>query len=124
LQKHELGSATITGYLSAINDLLTRRSIECALSRFGQAPAPWYWIVMGSQARGEQGFSTDQDNGIVFGAADTADADRLRLWFLPFAQAINRDLDALATTLCKGGIMPGNETCCLSLGEWQERFAT
>jgi CBS domain-containing protein len=124
LQQHGLGSAALTGYLTAINDLLTRRSIEFALARGGPAPAPWSWLAMGSQARGEQGFSTDQDNGIVFSAVDATDADRLRQWFLPFGQAINRDLDALGMTLCKGGIMAGNAQCCLSLEEWQERFAT
>jgi CBS domain-containing protein len=124
LLRHEIGARALTRYLTTINDLLSRRIIELALLRFGQPPTRWCWMAMGSQARREQTFSTDQDNGIIFAAEDQRDADRLKPWFLAFAQAINLDMAACGMRLCKGGIMAGNPQCCLSLEEWRERFST
>ncbi len=122
LSRIGIGAGALSNYLTGVNDLLSRRVIDIAIARFGPAPVPWTWMVMGSQARDEQTFCTDQDNGIIFQAADPAEADRMRQWFLPFAQEINRNLDACGIGLCKGGIMAGNAACCLSLVEWRERF--
>jgi CBS domain-containing protein len=41
---------------------------------------------------------------------------------LPFARAVNETLDACGFPLCPGNIMAGNPECCLSAGEWRERF--
>jgi CBS domain-containing protein len=124
LLRHDLGASAMTRYLTSINDLLSRRIIELALSRCGQPPTQWCWMIMGSQARCEQTFCTDQDNGIIFAAPDRQDTDRLRRWFQPFAESINADLAACGMSLCKGGIMAGNAACCLSLDEWRDRFST
>ncbi|MFA6443638.1 MAG: putative nucleotidyltransferase substrate binding domain-containing protein, partial [Sterolibacterium sp.] len=71
-------------------------------------------------------FSTDQDNGIIFEAPDHEGerTDALRQAFLPFAQAVNRKLDACGFTLCKGNIMAGNPELCLSLTEWRDKFSS
>jgi hypothetical protein len=42
---------------------------------------------------------------------------------LPFADSVNRKLDACGFPLCKGGIMAGNPEWCLSLEEWRGKFA-
>jgi CBS domain-containing protein len=43
---------------------------------------------------------------------------------LPFARAVNQMLDACGFPLCGGNIMAGNPQLCLSLSEWEARFAS
>jgi CBS domain-containing protein len=110
----------LTLIVSALNDQLTQRIIELELARHDLSGIDWCWMVFGSEGRFEQTLSTDQDNGIVFGAAGAPDAARERL--LPFAKAVNATLDACGFPLCKGNIMASNPELCLSLAEWIARF--
>ncbi|HXF66042.1 MAG TPA: DUF294 nucleotidyltransferase-like domain-containing protein [Burkholderiales bacterium] len=106
--------------ISTLNDALARRIIALEAARHDLTGIGWCWLAFGSEGRYEQTFASDQDNGLIFSAASPADARR-RL--LPFAQAVNRALDACGFPLCRGEIMAGNPRWCLSLEEWRERFA-
>jgi len=112
--------------ISKLNDHLTVRVIELTSAEFPLPKVNWCWLSFGSEGRYEQTFSTDQDNGIIFDApdADAARTEALRQAFLPFAQAVNRKLDACGFVLCKGNIMAGNPELCLSLEEWQGKFSS
>ncbi|HEY6898035.1 MAG TPA: DUF294 nucleotidyltransferase-like domain-containing protein [Rhodocyclaceae bacterium] len=116
------GAEQLTETISSLNDHLAVRVLE--LTRFEhQLPkVEWCWVAFGSEGRYEQTLSTDQDNGIIF-EAKKEDAEAIRLAFLPFAQEVNRRLDACGFTLCKGNIMAGNPELCLSLQEWKHRFS-
>ena len=113
----------LTQLFSTLNDLLVLRTIELTHDEFDLHAVRWCWIALGSEGRYEQTLSTDQDNGIVFEASAQAPADVVRAALLPFAQAVNRKLDACGFPLCQGGIMAGNAECCLSLDEWRARFS-
>ena len=105
----------MTRLISACNDRLT--------SRRHRLPAvAWCWLAMGSEGRHEQTFVTDQDNGLVFNAADGREAEALRVLFLPFTQEVNRRLADCGFKLCDGRIMAGNPAWCLSFDEWREQF--
>lgn len=121
LQKHG-DPGMLTSVVSALNDALTRRAIELVVAEHGSPPAPWCWIVMGSEGRFEQTFRTDQDNGIIFSSSSVTETEELRRHFLPMARIVNRYLDRCGIPHCTGGIMAGNPECCLSLDEWKERF--
>ena len=41
---------------------------------------------------------------------------------MPFAQAVNKKLDACGFPLCKGNIMAGNPQWCLTVAEWRRTF--
>ncbi|TRZ64111.1 MAG: CBS domain-containing protein [Rhodocyclaceae bacterium] len=112
--------------ISTLNDHLTVRIIELTSNEFALPKVHWCWLAFGSEGRFEQTFSTDQDNGIIFEAPDddAGTAEVLRHAFLPFAQAVNRKLDACGFTLCKGNIMAGNPELCLSLTEWRDKFSS
>lgn len=111
----------LTLIISTLNDALVRRVLEIEQAQFAVADLRWCWLAFGSEGRYEQTISTDQDNGLIFDpGAGSPDALRERL--LPFAQAVNRDLDACGFPLCKGNIMAGNPQWCLSLDEWREQF--
>lgn len=116
-----IGAEQLTHLISTLNDFLTLRIIELTLAEFKLPDVNWCWIALGSEGRYEQTFSTDQDNGIIFDCApDTA--ERIRQQLVPFAQEVNRKLDACGFPLCKGNIMAGNPMWCMSLEEWRRKF--
>ena len=82
------------------------------------------WLGMGSEGRSEQTIATDQDNGIIFAADESATSTRdIRDRLLPLARDINETLDRCGYPLCKGGVMAMNPQWCLSLPEWTADFA-
>ncbi len=117
------GAELLTQFISSLNDILTLRVIELTLPDFALPPVDWCWIALGSEGRFEQTFSTDQDNGIIFDCPEGGPAETLRAALLPFAQEVNRKLDACGFPLCRGNIMAGNPQWCLSLQEWRGRFS-
>jgi CBS domain-containing protein len=119
-----MGAENVCQWISALNDITSMRIIELIEDEFDLPAVPWCWLVFGSEGRLEQTFSTDQDNGILFLPGKESATEGLREAFLPFAQAVNRRLDACGFSLCKGNIMAGNPSWCLSLAEWQNKFST
>ena len=118
-----VGAEQITQFISAVNDTLTRRIIELNLDRYDLYGIDWAWLAFGSEGREEQTFSTDQDNGIVFICTDIMDREHTQLRMLELARDVNADLDRCGFPLCSGKIMAGNPELCLTLEEWEERFA-
>ena len=111
----------LTLIISTLNDALVRRILDIEKQKFPLDGIRWCWLAFGSEGRYEQTISTDQDNGLIFDVDGmTAEAARAKL--LPFAQAVNRDLDACGFPLCIGNIMGGNPQWCLSLDEWRGQF--
>jgi CBS domain-containing protein len=110
----------VTQFVSTMNDLLTARAIELELAAERISGLCFCWIAMGSEGRFEQTLHTDQDNGIIFAAAESNAA---RETLLPLAHRVNDTLDRCGFPLCRGGIMASNPLWCLSLDEWKEKFA-
>ena len=118
-----IGAEQMTQYISTLNDAATARILDLNLRRHAMDEIEWAWLAFGSEGREEQTLATDQDNGIVFLAADAAQRDALRARLLAFAQEVNRDLDRCGFPLCKGNIMAGNPEWCLTLDEWRQKFS-
>lgn len=118
-----VGAEQITQFISALNDTLTRRIIQLNLENHDLFGIDWAWLSFGSEGRDEQTFSTDQDNGIVFLCTDIMDREQTQLRLLEFARDVNDDLDKCGFPLCAGKIMAGNPELCLTLEEWEEKFA-
>lgn len=120
--EQDAGPARVTFIATLMNDALTRQLVarEMPPEFFGHVEI--CWVAMGSEGRCEQTLSTDQDNGIVFHCPDLP-ADEVRAAILPAARRINEALAAAGFSLCRGGIMASNAKLCLSLAEWQHRFA-
>lgn len=111
----------VTRVISALNDRLSERVVQCVFAEADLAGLSWCWLTFGSEGRLEQTMASDQDNGLVFAAAaDQVEAVRGQL--LPLARQANEWLAACGFPLCKGNIMASNPDCCLSLEEWQARF--
>ncbi len=112
----QLDALVIAGFVARLNDALLRRVLEWAHADLGPAPAPYSWIVFGSEGRMEQTLLTDQDNALVF--ADAGEAQRE--WFQRFATRVNDDLVTAGFPPCPGGYMAKNWLGTLT--EWTDRF--
>jgi CBS domain-containing protein len=110
----------LTQFIASLNDLLTQRVIDLEFRGLPDGER-FCWIALGSEGRQEQTLYTDQDNGIIFAAPGRVEEARSVL--LERAEQVNRALDRCGFPLCLGNIMAGNPRWCLTLEEWQERFA-
>ncbi len=112
-----LNPVVIAGFVAQLNDALLKRILRWAQDDLGDPPAPYAWIALGSEGRGEQTLLTDQDNALVF--ADEGAGSRE--YFTALADRANTDLAAAGFPRCPGGYMARNHAGTLS--EWRDRFA-
>ena len=119
---HGASSTQITHLITLLNDHCVCRVIELCIEEHGDPGVAFSWLVFGSEGRREQTLHTDQDNGILFEAADHQEAQRIRQLLLPLARKINEALDQSGFSLCQGNIMAGNPELCLSQREWSRRL--
>lgn len=117
-----VGAEPLTRTIAALNDALSRRVIDLVLERHDLSDFSWCWLALGSEGRGEQTFATDQDNALLFSAADAAEAALRRERLIGFAHEVNAALDALGFPLCTGNVMASNPELCLSTEEWKAKF--
>jgi CBS domain-containing protein len=117
-----VGAEPLTRTIAALNDALSRRLIDLVHVQHDLADIDWCWLALGSEGRGEQTFATDQDNALLFAAADGADADAKRVRLLAFARDVNAGLATLGFPLCQGNVMASNAELCLSTEEWKGKF--
>jgi CBS domain-containing protein len=96
-----LEANTVAGFVARLNDALVRRIMTWAEAELGPAPAPYAWLVFGSEGRMEQTLLTDQDNALAW--ADEGEGGRD--WFQAFAERVNTDLEAAGFPRCPGGRM-------------------
>ena len=118
-----VGAEPLTRTIAALNDALSRRTIDLVRERHPLDGIDWCWLALGSEGRGEQTFATDQDNALLFAAPDDAAATASRRErLLAFARDVNASLDRLGFPLCTGNVMASNPDLCLSTEEWKEKF--
>jgi CBS domain-containing protein len=118
-----VGAEPLTRTIAALNDALSRRTIDLVRERHPLDDIDWCWLALGSEGRGEQTFATDQDNALLFAAPDDAAATAARRErLLAFARDVNASLDRLGFPLCTGNVMASNPDLCLSTEEWKEKF--
>ncbi len=111
-----LEAIAIAGLVARLNDAVLRRLLVWAEADLGPPPAPYAWMVFGSEGRMEQVLLTDQDNALVY--YDTG-ADRTEYW-TALAERVNADLEAAGFPSCAGGYMARRWHGTLS--EWTRRF--
>lgn len=113
----------ITRMIAVLNDHVLDRILSLQLEKFGEAPLPWAWLLMGSEGRREQTFKTDQDNAIIY--ADTDDealAKKAEEYFRAFADNTIPHLVKCGYPLCPGEIMATNPKWCQPLSVWKGYF--
>ncbi|MEN8136202.1 MAG: DUF294 nucleotidyltransferase-like domain-containing protein [Thermodesulfobacteriota bacterium] len=113
----------ITRMIAVLNDHVLDRLLSLQLEKFGAAPLPWVWLLMGSEGRREQTFKTDQDNAIIY--ADTDDAalkEQAEVYFKEFAASTIQHLVKCGYPLCPGEIMASNPKWRQPLSVWKGYF--
>ena len=111
-----LEATVIARLVARLNDALMRPILRWAEADLGPPPAPYAWVVFGSEGRMEQTLLTDQDNALVYADAGAAQAG----WYQALAERVNTDLEAAGFPRCPGGYMARNWRGTLS--EWRQRF--
>jgi len=115
LQAGGLDAATIAAFVGRVNDALLARIVHWAEAELGPPPAPYAWIVFGSEGRHEQTLLTDQDNALVY---DDAAGDPA--WYGAFAARVVEDLAAAGFPPCPRGYMATRHAA--PQAAWVERF--
>ena len=111
----------LTSMISYLNDLLTEHVIKVTMLSYLQVDAQHFvWFAMGSEGRGEQTISTDQDNGMVL--ADDLTDDQINT-YLTFARAVNEALDQCGFPLCTGNVMASNPQYAMRQSAWMKHCA-
>ena len=109
----------VTSLMTTINDAITRKCIEFALEDLPKPPVSFSWLSIGSQGRGEQVLTTDQDNMLVY--QDTKDPE-VKSYFLDFAASVNQKLREVGFAYDVADILAKNEKWCQPLSIWKQYF--
>jgi CBS domain-containing protein len=111
-----LEATVIAGLVARLNDALMRPILRWAEADLGPPPAPYAWMVFGSEGRMEQILLTDQDNALVYADEGAPHA----AWFERLAERVNTDLEAAGFPVCPGGYMARRWHG--TMASWLERF--
>jgi PAS domain S-box-containing protein len=113
----------ITSIISSVGDAIHKRLIEISLEDLGPAPRGFAFMVMGSQARGEQTLATDQDNALVIDNSPGKLSGNEKAYFLELGKKLNKDLNTVGYQLCQGDFMAGNPRWNQDLNTWKNYFS-
>ncbi|HON73605.1 MAG: DUF294 nucleotidyltransferase-like domain-containing protein [Candidatus Lutibacillus vidarii] len=115
---HQIGRVVTT-----VGDAIERRQIEMVEAEMGPPPVPYCWVVLGSQARHEQGLSSDQDNAIILSDAYRPERPEHAEYFAELARRMVAGLAACGYPVCKGDVMATNAAWRVPLGVWRRTFS-
>jgi CBS domain-containing protein len=105
---------------AVIGDGFVRKAIALAIETHGEPPMEIAWLTFGSQARKEQSFASDQDNGLILEREPTpSETD----YFQAFTNTVCALLDQFGYVLCPGDIMASNPKWRKTRPQWQAAFS-
>jgi CBS domain-containing protein len=121
LVQHLIGTGVhirdLVRLIAHLNDRVVIRLIDLLRAgRYAGLTERCSFLVLGSEGRGEQTLTTDQDNALVY-ADDLADGDIRQLE--GFSTHLIDSLIAIGVPSCPGGIMAKNEQWRRSLSQWR-----
>ena len=106
--------------IANLNDQVVIRLIDLQRAeKYPELTDDFAFVVMGSEGRGEQTLSTDQDNGIIYDdALSTVEVARLEA----FSHDLIDALISIGVPACPGGIMARNPEWRRSLSGWRQEL--
>lgn len=108
-------------FIAHLNDRILVRLLELIRARhFPDLTDRFAFLVLGSEGRGEQTLTTDQDNALVY--ADHLPPEDLRR-LEDFSQLLIEGVIAIGIPSCPGGIMANTPQWRHSLSEWRVQLA-
>jgi CBS domain-containing protein len=106
--------------VTAVGDAITRRLIELTIAKLGPPPSAYCWVVLGSQARGEQALAADQDHALILSDDVTPEG---AAYFEALAASVADGLEACGYPRCTGDVMATNPRWRQSVSGWRAEFA-
>ncbi len=114
-------SAHNVGHIvTSVCDAVTRRLLQLAAARLGDAPVPYLWLACGSQGRQEQTGVSDQDNCLILD--DAFDEAAHGAYFEALARFVSDGLNACGYVYCPGDMMATNAKWRRPLATWRGYF--
>lgn len=104
---------------SVIGDAFVRKAIQITLSGMAPPPMAFTWLSFGSQARKDQSFASDQDNGLILERVPEGDEE---IWFADFSERVCQLLNDFGYPLCPGDIMASNPKWRRTRQGWSDAF--
>ncbi|UOQ93686.1 DUF294 nucleotidyltransferase-like domain-containing protein [Halobacillus shinanisalinarum] len=114
----------IAELMTNYNDRIHKQIVQIAEDEmiaegYGTPPINYCFLVMGSEGRKEQAFSTDQDNGMILSDYNhSRNKQHIEQYFLYFSQKINAMLNECGYPYCTGGIMAKEDKWRQQMSEW------
>ncbi len=105
--------------VTAVADAVGRKVIALVEAELGPPPAPFCWMVLGSQARGESSLGSDQDHAIIL--ADSA-GEAAKEYFAELAERVAAGLEQCGYPPCHGRVMATTPRWRQTLTEWRQDF--
>lgn len=112
----------ITRLIAILNDHIVIRLLELLTAEIGPSPIPYAWILMGSEGRQEQTFSTDQDNALISADVDEDFVARAgEVYFQALTSRMEEHLLRCGIPRCPAQMMASNPQWRGSLAQWKDR---
>jgi signal-transduction protein with cAMP-binding, CBS, and nucleotidyltransferase domain len=114
----------VIALVNAVNDDITAAALRQAVmtmseAGWGEPPAPFAALVMGSAGRGESLLNPDQDNGFILADYAHFEHESVDRFFIELAQRFTRGLEQAGFPLCAGNVMASNPLWRKTLAQWQ-----
>ncbi|MEQ9442381.1 MAG: DUF294 nucleotidyltransferase-like domain-containing protein [Cyclobacteriaceae bacterium] len=109
--------------VTTVSDTIAQKVIEGVIAEMGPPPAKFVFMVLGSEGRKEQTLKTDQDNAIIYEDKANEQRERVRAYFLAFAEKVSERLNYVGFSFCTGGFMAKNPKWTHSLSHWKRNYA-
>ncbi len=121
LVNHLIGSGVpvkeLVRLIAHLNDqILIRLIAQLRIDPFSDLTGRFAFLVLGSEGRGEQTLTTDQDNALVY-ADDLSPAEQQRI--VAFSEALIASVIEIGIPSCPGGIMANNQVWRHSVTGWK-----
>ena len=108
---------------NGIHEELFKKCAEFCLEQMSsEPPCQFTWLLLGSQARGEQLLMTDQDHALIFENVRKEKHKDTKAYFLEFGQKLSEALEHIGFEKCPANMMASNPEFCLSADEWKSLF--
>lgn len=112
----------VAGLLTVAADSLARRLLVLGEEKFGPAPVPYSFVVVGSQGRRGMGLASDQDNCLVL-SNDYVAAEH-GPYFKDLTTFVCQGLDQAGQVLCPGDMMAMTDAWRMTVDDWINTFHT
>ena len=113
----------VNHFITQSADAILDRLIRFAVEKLGPEPAPFVFLVMGSEGRFEQTLKTDQDNAILYEDVPAEEQAVAEKYFGELGSLVCGWLSESGYSDCAGGVMAKNPKWCQPMSVWKKYFA-